>query len=202
MKFYRIVGRSLMPEWGDYGDMLQHGMAAHLPRRGEQLALERTGPYIPPITLPGIGDIVLTDSAKSVLQASGLTGYTLRVVEKVRIVYLPWENWDLSTPEPPIFPDSGEPEDYILGQQHSPEVADALGDLWEIVVVPTVKIIRPEKIVFPPSYEGFKINLSTWNGDDLFRGVDFGSILFSERAYGFFSEHWSMYAGFEEFSTA
>jgi len=201
MKFYRIVGRSLMPEWGDYGHMLQHGMAAHLPRRNERLSLERTGPYVPPVTLPGVGDVVLTDSAKAVLQSSKLTGYTLRAVEKVHIAALSWASWDLSAPEPPIFPDSGEPEDYILGQQHSAETADAVGDLWEIVVLPTVKILRSEKIVFPPSNEGFRVDVNTWNGDDLFRGVGFGSILFSERARNFFSEHWSMYVGFEEFST-
>lgn len=201
MKFYRIVNHSLMPEWGDYGDILQHGMTAHLPRTGERLALERTGPYIPPVTLPGIGDVVLTDAARLLLESSRLTGYTLRAVEKVLIVDLPWETWDLGTPEPPIFPDSGEPEDYILGQLHSSEAASALGDLWEIVVVPTVKIIRPAKIAFPPSQAGFKIDLSTWKGDDLFRSVDYGSILFSEPAKDFFSEHWSMYVGFEEFST-
>jgi hypothetical protein len=64
---------------------------------------------IPPITLPGIGDIVLTDSAKSILQSSGLTGltYTACGREKVRIVDLAWENWDLSTPEPPERPKNG-----------------------------------------------------------------------------------------------
>src|SRR5262249_14925382 len=51
--------------WGDYGDILFHGMTAHLDRHDEMLQLERTGPYMPPITFPGIGDIVVTDAFKA-----------------------------------------------------------------------------------------------------------------------------------------
>jgi hypothetical protein len=39
--------------WGDYGDMLRHGMTNHLDRSGESLQLERTGPFVPPVTFPG-----------------------------------------------------------------------------------------------------------------------------------------------------
>jgi len=48
MKFYAINGRTVIRgQWGDYGDILQHGMTAHLPRVDGKLALERTGSYIP-----------------------------------------------------------------------------------------------------------------------------------------------------------
>jgi hypothetical protein len=63
-KFYRIEGHPLTP-WGDYGNILQHGMTAHLGRVGGLLSLERTGPYMPPITFPGAGDVVLTVGAKA-----------------------------------------------------------------------------------------------------------------------------------------
>jgi hypothetical protein len=62
---FKIESRSIIPgEWGDYGHILQHGMASHSPRIGGRLALERTGPFIPPVTLPGIGDVVLDSHAR------------------------------------------------------------------------------------------------------------------------------------------
>jgi hypothetical protein len=164
-----------------------------------RLALERTGPYIPPVTLPGVGDIVLTSEAKKLFEASGLSGFSLVSVEKVLIVELPWERWDLDVEEPAEFPESGEPEDYILGKPHSPNAATALGELWEIVVPCTVTIVRPRSIV--SSYKELKIDLSTWNGADLVRGDGYGSILFSERARDWFSEHWGRYVKFDEFPT-
>jgi len=116
-------------------------------------------------------------------------------------VELAWETWNLNAPEPPIFPESGEPEDFVLGQPHSPSAAARLGELWEIVAVPTARIIRPEKMIFPPSIKHFKIDLSTWNGEDLIRSGDYGSILFAEPARDWFAEHWGQYVEFEEFPT-
>ena len=65
MKFYRVSSRSL---WGDYGNILISGMSRHLPRKDNLIQLERTGPFIPPITLPGIGDIVVTSDLKNELE--------------------------------------------------------------------------------------------------------------------------------------
>jgi hypothetical protein len=174
-------------------------MSAHLPRLDGKLALERTGPYIPPVTLPGIGDIVLTSEAKKLLETSGLSGFSLATVEKALIVELPWEGWDLDAKEPAEFPDSGEPEGYILGKPHSPRAAAALGELWEVLVPRTLTILRRLSIV--SSYKELQIDQSTWNGADLVRGDGYGSILFSERARDWFSEHWGKYVEFDEFPT-
>jgi len=84
------------------------------------------------------------------------------------VVELPWETWDLDAEQPAEFPESGEPEDYILGRPHSPNAATELGELWEIVVPSTATILRPRSVV--NSYEELRIDLSTWNGSDLFRG--------------------------------
>jgi hypothetical protein len=175
-------------------------MTAHSRRVDGKLALERTGPYIPPITLPGIGDIVLTSEARRLLETSGLTGFTFVPVEKMLIVELPWETWDLSAEEPAQFPESGEPEDYILGKPHSPTAAAALGDLWEIAVARSVTILHPKTII--DSYKELRIDLSTWNGDDLIRSDGYGSILFSERACDWLSERWGEYVQFDPFPTA
>jgi len=199
-RFYRPEARSIIPrQWGDYGYMLQHGMAAHLPRQGGKLRLERTGPYIPPISLPGIGEIVLTTQAKHLLDSSGLTGFTTETVEKALVVELHWENWNLDAEQPFEYPESGEPEDYILGKPHSASASAALGELWEIVVPGTLTVIRARSIV--SSYKELKIDVSTWNGADLVRSNDFGSILFTEKARDWFSGHWGKYIAFEELST-
>lgn len=195
--FFRIHGLSIFAkDWGDYGDILQHGMTAHLPRLGGRLSLERTGPYIPPITFPGIGDIVLTSTARGVLESSGLSGFSFVPVEKRLIVELHWEAWNLDADQPPEFPDSGEPEDYVLGKPHSPTAAEALGDLWEVAIPKTATIIRPQSTV--TSYEELKLDLSSWSGADLFRSEDYGGALFSQRARDWFTEQWGTYVRFWE----
>lgn len=200
VNFFNIDTRSLVPEaWGDYGEILQQGMAWHSPRVNGKLALERTGPYIPPITLPGFS-MVITDAARTLLESSGLTGFTFLPVEKKLIVELHWETWDLSADEPGKYPESGEPENYIPGKPHSPTVAIAMGELWELVVPINVKVLRPTPTV--SSYKDLRIDLSTWNGADLLKGEDYGGILFSQRAKDWFAERWSQYVTFNPFSAA
>jgi hypothetical protein len=161
--------------------------------------LKRTGPYIPPISLPGIGNVVLTSPAKLLLESSDLSGFSFRPVEKVLTVELPWENWDLTADEPKNFPDSGEPEDYILGQSDSTVASAALGELWEIVVPSTANVFRPQAAV--NSYQELRLDLSTWNGADLFRSNGYLSILFTRRAREWFSNKWGKYVDFSEFPT-
>jgi hypothetical protein len=199
-RIFKIDRRSLLKTgWGDYGDMLIHGMSCHEPSVDGLLQLERTGPYIPPITLPGISDVVLTSHARQLLESSNLTGFTFRPVQKVLTVELHWEAWDWNADEPEQFPDSGEPEDYILGQPDSPAASGALGDLWEVSVPPTATILRPKAIV--DSYKELLLDMSTWNGADLFRSKGYDSILFTERASRWFAERWGDYIEFDEFPT-
>jgi|SRR4029077_5312918 hypothetical protein len=104
-RIFKVDARSIIAaNWDDYGDMLQHGMTAHSAREEGLLSLERTGPFISPITLPGIGDLVLTSSARNLLESSNLTGFSFRPVLKKLIVDLRWQNWDLTAEEPPIYP--------------------------------------------------------------------------------------------------
>ena len=199
-RIFKIDRRSILPEgWGDYGDILQHGMTSHSPRKDGRLALERTGPFIPPITQPGIGDVVLTSPARQLLESSGLSGFSFRPVEKVLTVEVRWENWDLNAEQPPYFPDSGEPEDYILGQPDSPAASAALGELWELFVPNTATVLRPKAIV--SSYRELLLDLSTWNGADLFRSEGYASILFTEPAREWFFDKWGNYLDFSEFPT-
>ena len=200
VRVFRIESRSIIPEkWGDYGHILQHGMTSHLRRVGGLLALERTGPFIPPITLPGIGDVVLTSAARQLLESSGLNGFDFRRVEKVLTVELHWENWDLTADEPPRYPDSGEPEDYVLGQPNSEAASAALGELWEVVVPSTTRIVRLKEDI--DSDKDWYLDLSTWNGTDLFRSDSYASMLLSEDAREWFTDKWGKYVSFNEFPT-
>jgi hypothetical protein len=196
--FFIAGGRDLFSQgWGDYGSILQHGMTAHLKRTNSRLSLERTGPYIPPVTFPGIGDVLVTSQAKEALESSGLIGFSFAPVEKVRIVELHWEQWDWSGKEPPIFPNSGEPEDYILERRHNPEVAAQLGDIWELVVPNTATLLRVNEDT--GSFGGFAFDLASWNGSDLVRSSSYSTILFSSHAREVFLGNWPEFVEFYEF---
>ena len=111
---------------GDYGHFLVHGMTAHLPRVDDKLRLERAAPFIPPITFPGIGDILVTDHVRKALAATEFVGIGFRPVVKARIVRLDWQRWDKTSDEPKLYPPTGEPEDYILRRRHSAELSRRL----------------------------------------------------------------------------
>ena len=119
--------------WGDYGRILVAGMSAHLPRKEGLIQLERTGPFIPPVSFPGLGDIVVAANFRAALESSGLTGISFQPVIKARIVELNWPLWDSTSDDPAEYPAEGAPEDYILARPHSDEVSAQLGDVWELV---------------------------------------------------------------------
>ena len=128
--FYRVEERDL---WGGYSHILVAGMTGHLRRKDGLLQLERTGPFVPPLTFPGLHDVVATDDFRRKLESSRLAPFEFRPVIKARIVEYHWHNWDLAADNPKEFPD-GEPEDYILARPHSEKVAQQIGDIWEVVL--------------------------------------------------------------------
>jgi hypothetical protein len=168
--------------WGDYGDILVQGMADHLGRAADGgLELERTGPLVPPITFPGISVVVVTSDFRSRLEQSGLGGFTFRPVHKTRIVHLDWHQWDQNAPEPPVFPDSGEPEDYVLQSLHDPAVAEAIGPLWEVVLRSGVTVQRERTL--PSDHDtSLYVLAATWTGADLFLADGVGYIYAADRA--------------------
>jgi hypothetical protein len=121
--------------WGDYGDILIRGMAGHRPRKDGLVQLERAGPFMPPITFPGIYEVVVTDALKRELEQAGLLGMAFRSVIKAHIVDLRWQEWETDAEEPREYPEGREPEGYILDRPHSPQLAAQLGDLWELYPV-------------------------------------------------------------------
>jgi len=154
--------------WGDYGSVLLSGMTMHLEREKGLLQLERTGPFVPPISFPAPGHVVVTDDFRQRLEGSGLSGVSFRPVIKKRIVHLEWERWDRSTADPPVFPRSGEPEDYILERRHSRRLAKAIGDLWEVCLEQKVLAELVRSNAAPWSTE-VHLLLASWDGTDFFR---------------------------------
>lgn len=131
VRWHRI--RNASAPWGDYGRMLVSGMTE---RRGldGRLPLLRTGPFVPPITVSGISDLIVTQAFRAELEASGLIGFGFAEVVKKRIVKLDWRSWDLSADEPARYPAGGEPEQYVLGRTHDQSTADSLGPMFEVAV--------------------------------------------------------------------
>lgn len=118
--------------WGDYGDILVHGMTRHLDKSESLLQLERTAPFIPSVSMPGIHDVVVTDDVRNKL-IQVIPSLSFAPIKKTRIVRFGWEQWDRLAIEPFEYPESGEPEDYILEREHDPALAEHLGQLWQLV---------------------------------------------------------------------
>jgi hypothetical protein len=169
--------------WGDYGSILVHGMSRHLRRVDGRIQLERTGPFIPPVTLPGIGDIVVTAAARAELEQSGMSGLTFRTVDKARIVEFNWNSWDQTAPKPAHYPDSGEPEDYILSRPHDDQCARDLGDLFELVPTSGGIVAREELEPrnVPPTKYRYTIQPDSIPSVDIFRAQNMRDVFVSER---------------------
>lgn len=155
MNLYTINGPTF-PDWGDYSDVLVAGLASRLNRENALLQLERTRSFVPPITIPHLSEIIVTNELKVVLEKAQLSGMTFLPIIKKRIVFLEWEKWDLAADEPEEYPESGEPEDYILQKPHSKQLAQQMGELWEISLEDHAELIP---------YQG----ISNWDGTDIFR---------------------------------
>ena len=94
MRFYHVQGLQV---WGDYGDALVNGYVKNdLNRRANEiLKLDRTGPFMPPITFPANSPVVVVSHRfREELTASTLGPLKFRPVAKDHIVELHWERWD------------------------------------------------------------------------------------------------------------
>lgn len=153
-KIHRL--RRSEPPWGDYGDILIHGMATV----GEHgvLELERTGPFVPPISQPS-GFVVVTSAFLTSLRDSGLTGFDVQSVIKKKITKVDWQLWEPFGTEEMKYPAGNEPENYIERRKHSADAANALGELWHVRFLPGIRISREG---------GYHLLASTWNGADFF----------------------------------
>ena len=165
-EFYRLRGPKA--PWGDYGDILIHGMADSCIRNTASPKLQRSGPYVPPISFPGLDCIIVTDAVRQHLLASGLTGFSFVPVIKSVIVPIDWHEWDLLADEPPYHPEDGEPESYLQADEHSQELAARMPQLWRLITVQGATEIREP--LGGSRAAGVKVTLRaySWQGVDFF----------------------------------
>jgi hypothetical protein len=185
-RFYRL--KPPEPPWGDYGDMLFHGMASR--SKAGDLELERTGPFVPPISRPGRFVVVTADFLNR-LRESGLNGIETGPVQKKRIPLLDWREWEPFGTKEMKYPAGNEPENYILRRKHSPEAAQELGELYELRFRKGIQISRDG---------GYHLVASSWDGSDFVIAMDEHPIYnyVSERARDWLMQNATEWVAFEE----
>ncbi len=139
--------------WGDFGDVLVHGLVTSRAYSELPLRLERTGPYVPPMMQPGPVDVVVTDPVRERLQEL-VRELRFREVVKARIARVDWHTWNPEGLEPRFVPESNEPADYVLAAPHDAELAESLGPLWEILPDLDMEIEDDDGRLCPENYYG------------------------------------------------
>jgi hypothetical protein len=119
--------------WGDYGDILVNGLAETKP---DAVEVSRAGPFVPPLTRP-FAHVIVTDSLRRELESSGLTGIGFAEVRYAKVVRIDWHTWRRDAAEPEFYPETGEPEDYVLEGGHDPALPEQMPRLWKLNVPST-----------------------------------------------------------------
>jgi len=126
--YFKLNGPKLPDRWGDYGSILRNGMF-----HTEEQRLDRTGPFVPPISFPAFsGAVIVTNEARQKLEASGMSGLgEFHPVSLGKVVLIDWQKWDKSRQlVGDQFPFNGEPEEYILHNPHDAATASRIEPLW------------------------------------------------------------------------
>ena len=195
MRFFRIDRK---PLWGDYGSILIHGMVRENYTSDLPYLLLRTGPFIPPLTLPFTYPerfVVCNDKFRNEILAV-LGALESSTLIKKKIPKLNWEEWNLDAPEPDEYPRGGEPENYILKRWHSRTAARQMGDVWRINPPESAESAcasddDDEELVV-------MVNLSTWDGSHFFGSRNQGFFFVTEKLLGWFQERTGDWLEFHE----
>jgi len=114
--------------WGDYGYTLWNGFTEKNQERGQPtIVVSRTGPFVPPIMVL-FGPVLVTEDFRQRLLLENFSGLSFVPVGYRKVVRIPWDQWDANAREPAFYPDSGEPEDYLLEGAHDQELAKPCRD--------------------------------------------------------------------------
>ena len=189
----------LMPPyfWGAFSIVLVSGSFGDPMRVDGVLQLERTGPFMPPVTMPETGSLVLSADAADEVRRQWPDSELLPV-HKSKIVMIRWETWDRSNEDPFLIPCDGEPDSYILDGLHSEAASAGLGDLWEL---PLTEGADATFVKLGPGERDILIRSSTWNGADVFT-VGRGIIVVSETGKKFFESVANEWLSFRELKSA
>lgn len=135
MKYYTVKNK-IMP-WGSYGEMLWQGIYGYDKDTNSHMVF-RTGVFCPSIYRSQYNRespvLIVKENALQYIIDANLTGFVLQPVNKEKIVKLDWENWDLQSPEPLIYPSgSMDAEEYITRRKHNETVAEQIGNLFALI---------------------------------------------------------------------
>ncbi len=171
--------------------MLVHGLATR-DERSHLIRLSRTGPWVPPISFPGAGALVLRARFAGQLEAAHLVKRLIFdpvILEKV--VELHWNEWE---DEPELYPISDNPDDYVLKGRHSHETLLQMPQLLELFLEPTA---HGKMGPVQPGVRGLHLFADTWNGDHLFRAHESGENFVTPTGRDWFREHAAEYVDIE-----
>ena len=198
MKYYTVKNR-IMP-WGSYGEMLWQGIYCYDKDTNSHMIF-RTGAFCPSIYRSQYNRespvLIVKEDVLQYIIESNLTGFVLQSVNKEKIVKLDWENWDLQSPEPLIYPSgSMDAEEYITRRKHNETVAEQIGNLFALI---------PQKdgLLYCEQERGFaKLVEQSLSGLDIFIDrifCDFCSEIYvSEKAKDVLSKYYSDLLIFQE----
>lgn len=135
MKYYTVKNKA-MP-WGSYGEMLWQGIYVY-DKHTNSHRVFRTGAFCPSIYRSQYNReapvlIVKEDVLQYIINAN-LKGFSYLPVSKEKIVKLDWENWDMTAPEPKIYPAGDmDAEEYITRRKHNEAIAAQIGNLYALI---------------------------------------------------------------------
>ncbi|WP_345141109.1 hypothetical protein [Flavobacterium ginsengiterrae] len=196
MNFF-IFRNKKMP-WGDYGDALLVGFAYPDQKDESKILIDRTGPFVPPI-YTWARMILISDTLKQKLEKSDLKGFEYQKTFFHKIVNLDWTKWDLNGDNPKVFPNGGDPENYIFGQKHSPETVEKMEKIWCLKLDNKTLTGRRERNV--SSNQDLFIIENSWTENDIFNSEGVGYTFFSEKAKLWFENNADNFANFEAFNS-
>ncbi len=180
--------------WGDYGEILYAGINVRDKETGK-FYVSRTAPFLPTVYRdPQEPFLFVTDSLKKKLEQTDLKEISFQQAVKDRIVSLAWEKWDLSAPEPAVYPSGDmDAEEYILRRKRNEQLAEAMENIW-VVLFPTKGLVT--KGEHPTLVE------QSIGGADIFTAeINSKNIFVSEKAKEWFDEHGNGCIEFELFPT-
>jgi hypothetical protein len=162
MKFYKLR-RPVY--FRNYGTVLVDGLAGDPFRQEGRFILQRTGPFMPPFTKPAYCHEIIVSDAFRLRLLDAFPNLEFREVIKQKVVEIHWEQWDRDA-EPVMYPPGPEEDDYLNVGDHSPEAAEALGPLWELVLREGAR--STSRGGAGPADFDLIVDESTWNGDHFF----------------------------------
>jgi hypothetical protein len=164
------------------------------------LLLDRTGPFVPPITFPGDA-VVATAAFRQAMEASGLFVNAFRPVTYHHVVEYHWN--DLLSPErcPSSLPPIGDLMDYLEKQPHSPSIARQSGDLWEVVLSEGASLDDYSPLPIEVWSGTLVVHPETWNGTHLFNGLGSHSPICTEECKDWLADGAAEWVAFEELLT-